>query len=161
MIRKFILFLFIIINFSYQKEKSKRKWFYVTVVNSSVQCDDNYSDLSYKYPNRKYSVNQDTIKVFGLVGLEDRPIIVYQKALSEVESQNFYNYLQLRRIDTLEIKYVSFAHHYCIIDFTVFGESLPSKTLRDENISDPALHDILVNMDKLIPDKYFRMYRTK
>ena len=159
MIRKLVLILLIIINFSYQKEKNQRKWFSVTVVNSSVQCDDHYSDLAEKYPSRKYSVNQDSVKVYGLVGLEDKPILVYQKANTEVESQNFYNYLLLRRIDTLEVKYVAYANHFCIIDFTVLGECLPGKTLRDENMSDPALHDILINMDKLIPDKYFRMYR--
>jgi hypothetical protein len=162
-----ILFILIFIIQCRQVTTSRKAFSIEIIIDPVVQVGSDGSsgsfttDFLWGHSERKYIVNQDSIKVYA-IDTNQTLSPMYIDSLSNIESKAFYNYLRNyfrgKGLDTLDIEISSDLDHGMKTIVHIAGDSLPPAKIVDDFAFDPSVKDILRHVDKLVKNKKDRMY---
>lgn len=164
MIRFCLIFFILLFSIQCHKSTKSRKMFSIEIVidpviqvGSDGQSGSFTEDFFFNYSERKYIVNQDTIRIYRLDsgGLLTQ---TYLDTLSNLEANNLYNYLRGIRLDTLNVEFICSIEHGMKSILNISGDSLPTVKIIDDFSFEPAVMNIIRNVDKLVKNNKDRMF---
>jgi hypothetical protein len=153
--------LLIILFFSFLSVQGQSKMNTVGV-SKPADSQDSFS-VSIVVNTRHYILTQDSISVIYDCNIPlCNPKKLYRSKLKKKRSANFYNLLLSLHLDTLK-EFYSYPYRcdYCQSSsiLTVSLNKLPGKTISQYNGTLPSFDILLLEADKLIRKKKYRLFR--
>ena len=109
-----------------------------------------------------YFLDQDSLKLrynCDFSGCKDT--LLYQISLEREKTAAFYSYLTSMRYDTLKNTYEGGGSDGRFSMIKIAGDSLPVKEIRLERYRHESIEHLIDEVDLMIPDIRYRLYRHK
>lgn len=108
-----------------------------------------------------YKINNDSIRIHFDCDFQNcKDTIIYDIALNKKKATQFYQYLKKNSTDTLRSIYHEEGFDGLNLLVKISGDGLKAKTVKLERYFHPEIEKLIVEMDKLIPEKKYKYFRN-